>query len=181
MTPEEFRKIIVPEGRRLYSFAFRFMNIREEAEDIVQEVMTKLWENRLKLKEYENLSALATTMTRNMCIDRLRRKKLIPSEENDSQHAISMMTSGDENEFDNLEASALAMRLITLLKEPWKSAVIMRDVEGYSYEEAAEALGTNVSSLRTILSRARKCLREEIEKTYSYGTEKDKGTTRKVL
>ena len=41
MTPEEFRKIVIPEGRRLYALAFRYLNSREEAEDAVQEVMMK--------------------------------------------------------------------------------------------------------------------------------------------
>jgi len=43
MTPEEFRKTILPEGRRLYALAFRYLNSREEAEDAVQEAMMKLW------------------------------------------------------------------------------------------------------------------------------------------
>ena len=46
MTPEEFRKVFLPEGRRLYALAFRYLNDREEAEDVVQEVMMKLWEER---------------------------------------------------------------------------------------------------------------------------------------
>ena len=57
MTPEEFRKVILPEGRRLYALAFRYLNNREEAEDAVQEVMMKLWEERKKAGRYANPAA----------------------------------------------------------------------------------------------------------------------------
>ena len=63
------------------------------------------------------------------------------------------------------------------MKEPGRSAVIMRDIEGYSYEETAEAMGMNVIALRTVMSRARKLIREEMERIYGYGTGKDKRTT----
>ena len=57
--------------------------------------------------------------------------------------------------------------------------VILRDVEGYSYEEAAEVLETNINSLRTTLSRARKYVREELNRIYSYGTGENRGTAQK--
>ena len=64
------------------------------------------------------------------------------------------------------------------MKEPYRSAVILRDIEGYSYEEAAEAMQTSVGTLRTILSRARKSIREEMERIYNYGTGEDKRAAR---
>jgi RNA polymerase sigma-70 factor (ECF subfamily) len=62
------------------------------------------------------------------------------------------------------------------MKEPYRSAVILRDIEGYSYEEAAEVMKTSVGALRTVLSRARKSIREEMERIYNYGTGKDTKT-----
>ena len=75
MTPEEFRKTVLPEGRRLYALAFRFLNNREEAEDAVQEVMMKLWSEKDNKRDYVSVAAWCTTVTRNHCIDQLRRKK----------------------------------------------------------------------------------------------------------
>jgi RNA polymerase sigma-70 factor (ECF subfamily) len=181
MGPEEFRKIILPEGRRLYAFAFRYLNNREDAEDIVQDVMTKLWESRDTLERYQNIQGLTTTMTRNMCIDRLRRNKKLRLEEAEPLEAAEVSVHGGSNFDDSREASVLVVKIIDRLGEPYKSAVILRDVEGYSYEEAAEVLGTNVNALRTTLSRARKYVREELEKIYSYGTGEDKRTAQKLL
>jgi len=64
------------------------------------------------------------------------------------------------------------------MKEPYRSAVILKDMEGYSYEEAAEAMQTNINALRTILSRARKNIREDMERLYNYGTGENKRTAR---
>lgn len=181
MTPEEFRKEIIPEGRRLYYFAFRLLNLREEAEDVVQDVMTKLWEERQRLRDYGNVAAWATTMTRNMCIDRLRKRKTLRIDDRDSQRLNE--TPGEESilKFEREEASMLVIKIISTLSEPYKSAIILRDVEGYSYEEAAEVLNTNVNALRTMLSRARNKVRVKLEKTYRYGTGEGKGIARQVL
>src|SRR5512133_1370254 len=181
MKPEEFRKKVLPEGRRLYAFAFRYLNSREDAEDVVQDVMTKLWETRDTLDRYQNIPALATTVTRNMCIDRLRKQKILRFDEYESAEVTTVPGTGLGMMSESEEASALALEIIQKMDEPYRSVVILRDVEGYSYEEAAEVLETNVNALRTALSRARKYVREELNRIYSYGTGENRGTAQKIL
>jgi RNA polymerase sigma-70 factor (ECF subfamily) len=178
MTPEEFRKVFLPEGRRLYALAFRYLNNREEAEDVVQEVMMKLWEDREHLDRYSNPAAWCTTVTRNCCIDLLRKRKRIIVDE--ISEVRTVMETGHDilSSFENSEAASLVSGIIGRMKEPYRSAVILRDIEGYSYEEAAKAMRTSVSTLRTVLSRARKSIREEMEKIYNYGTGEDKRAAR---
>ncbi len=178
MTPEEFRKVFLPEGRRLYALAFRYLNNREEAEDVVQEVMMKLWEERKKAGSYENPAAWCTTVTRNYCIDLLRRRKRMIQD--DISGVKEAMEAGNDifSQSDGSEAASLVNGIVERMKEPYRSAVILRDIEGYSYEEAAETMQTSVGSLRTILSRARKSIREEMERIYNYGTGEDKRAAR---
>ncbi len=181
MSPEEFRKTVLPEGRRLYALAFRFLNNREEAEDAVQEVMMKLWAERNGKRSYASVAAWCTTVTRNCCIDMLRRRKrwkIVPLAETVTAEE---MRSGNTGADERREAARLITVIVGRMKEPGRSAVIMRDMEGYSYEETAEVLGTNVTALRTVISRARKQVREELERIYGYGTGEDKGTARKVF
>jgi RNA polymerase sigma factor (sigma-70 family) len=168
MTPEEFRKTILPEGRRLYALAFRYLNSREEAEDAVQEAMMKLWEGRDRLDYHANNAAWCTTVTRNCCIDILRKRKKIMFEGMEQAEATVKIESGGNS--DDREAAQLINRIVSRMKEPYRSAVILRDIEGYSYEEAAESLQTSVNTLRTVLSRARKIVREEMKRIYSHGT-----------
>jgi len=176
MSPEEFRKTILPEGRRLYALAFRYLNNREEAEDMVQEVMMKLWVGRNELKHYSSPPAWCTTVTRNSCIDMLRRKRHLRLEEISNAFMMPETGAGLSNNSDNREAAGIIGTIVSRMKEPYRSAVILRDMEGYSYEETAEIMQTNINALRTLLSRARKSIREEMERIYSYGTGKDKGT-----
>ena len=79
---------------------------------------------------------------------------------------------------DDREAVRMVGSIVSRMKEPYRSAVILRDMEGYSYEETAEVMQTNVNALRTVLSRARKNIREEMERIYNYGTGEDKRTAR---
>jgi RNA polymerase sigma-70 factor (ECF subfamily) len=176
MSPEEFRKIILPEGRRLYALAFRYLNNREEAEDMVQEVMMKLWADRNEQKHYASPAAWCTTVTRNSCIDMLRRKRRIRMEEISDAIVIPETGPGLSDNSDNTEAVQMIGTIVSRMKEPYRSAVILRDMEGYSYDETAEIMQTNVNALRTVLSRGRKSIREEMERNYSYGTGRNKGT-----
>ena len=178
MTPEEFRKTVLPEGRRLYALAFRFLNSREEAEDAVQEVMMKLWSERNEKREYASVAAWCTTLTRNLCIDILRKRKLLKL----ADHAAAEEAAAGVTDIiminEQREAAGLISLIISRMNEPAKSAVIMRDLEGYSYEETAKAMGTNVTALRTMISRGRKHIREEMARVYGYGTGEDKRTAR---
>lgn len=170
MTPEEFRLTILPEGRRLYALAFRYLNSREEAEDAVQEAMMKLWEGRDRLDDHANHAAWCMTVTRNCCIDMLRRKKKIRFEEMEHAEASGRNETGDPGNSDSREAVQMIGIIVRRMKEPYRSAVILRDIEGYSYEEAAESMQTSVNTLRTVLSRARRMVREEMNRIYSHGT-----------
>ena len=76
MKSSEFKLLVMPYSSRLYRMAFRLMNNREEAEDIVQEVYVKLWGMRNELDKYNSIEALSIRITRNLCLDHLRRRKV---------------------------------------------------------------------------------------------------------
>ncbi len=76
MKSSEFKLLVMPYSSRLYRMAFRLMNSREEAEDIVQEVYVKLWGMRNELLKYNSIEALCVRITRNLCLDHLRRRKV---------------------------------------------------------------------------------------------------------
>lgn len=178
MTPEEFRMTVLPEGRRLYALAFRFLNSREEAEDAVQEVMMKLWSERNEKRDYSSVAAWCTTLTRNHCIDILRKRRLLRLADPAAAEEAAAGGADIIKMHEQREAAGLISLIISRMNEPVRSAVIMKDLEGYSYEETAEAMGTNVAALRTMISRARKHIREEMTRVYGYGTGEDKRSAR---
>ena len=75
MSRPDFDTLIQQLSRKLYGFAFRILRSQVDAEDVVQEVFIRLWKMGPKLDDYKSVDALATTMTRNYCIDLIRKQK----------------------------------------------------------------------------------------------------------
>ena len=167
MKSTEFRLLVMPYSSRLYRMAFRLMNNREEAEDIVQEVYVKLWGMRNELGKYNSIEALSIRITRNLCLDQLRRRKV----NNDALKAEKYKEAGfSVTPFETLEKkenAELIHTLINALPEPQRSLVHLRHLEGKEYEEIAEMVNMNINAIRVSISRARKQMREMLEKQYS--------------
>jgi RNA polymerase sigma factor (sigma-70 family) len=157
----------MPYSSRLYRMAFRLMNSREEAEDIVQEVYIKLWGMRNTLKNYSSIEALSIRITRNLCLDHLRRKKV----NNDALNAERVNPAGHSvspaHNLEQKEKVEMIHNLIAALPEPQRSLVHLRHLEEKEYEEIAEMVNMNVNAIRVSISRARKQIREMLEKQYS--------------
>jgi len=67
--------------RKLYAFALRVLQNSEESEDVVQEIFVKLWRMRGELGTIRNREAFAMTMTKNLCIDKLKKKRMLSLDE----------------------------------------------------------------------------------------------------
>jgi len=167
MKSSEFKLLVMPYSSRLYRMAFRLMNSREEAEDIVQEVYIKLWGMRNTLKNYNSIEALSIRITRNLCLDNLRRKKV----NNDALKAERVNAIGHSvspaHTLEHKENVEMIHTLIAALPEPQRSLVHLRHLEEKEYEEIAEMVNMNVNAIRVSISRARKQMREMLEKQYS--------------
>ncbi len=163
MTRKEFETDILPLSRTLYRFAFRFLSSKEEAEDAVQEVFLKLWKMRDRLSEYNNIRAFTMTMTRNHCLDRLRKNKMefIDDTRTDDTRTSDMNI---DDRIENMETFRVVMEIINNMPENYRSVIQLRDVDGYEYGEIAEKLKIDINNLRVILSRARKMVREKLKK-----------------
>ena len=154
--------LFIPMSRNLYRCAYRYLSDREEAEDAVQEVYAKLWGMRSDLGKYRSEIALAMTITRNYCLDLLRSKKRRMQRE---YRAESDTREGDTDPQDIIERKeifATVTDAIDKLPEQYRVAVMMRDVEGYDFEEIASELDIKLSTLRVNLSRGRKMVREQL-------------------
>ncbi|MEZ5072005.1 MAG: RNA polymerase sigma factor [Bacteroidales bacterium] len=163
MKSSTFKLLVMPYSDRLYRMAYRLMENREEAEDVVQDVYMKLWTMRRELETYQSIEALAVRITRNQCLDHLRRRKV-------NQQALKtepVTNEPDPNphqELEGKEKKEFIQSLVDRLPEPQRSLVHLRHLEGKEYEEIAEMVNMNVNAIRVSLSRARKQMREMMEK-----------------
>lgn len=157
----------MPYSDRIYRMAYRIMGNREEAEDTVQEVYIKLWGMRKELDKYNSIEALSIRITRNLCLDLLRRRKISLEamkserlkEDNYSETPFSYLEKKEERE--------VVLLLIAALPEPQRSLVHLRHLEEKEYDEIAEMVNMNVNAIRVSISRARKQMREMLEKKYA--------------
>jgi RNA polymerase sigma-70 factor, ECF subfamily len=167
MKSTEFKLLVMPYSSRLYRMAFRLMNSREEAEDIVQEVYVKLWGLRGELSKYNSIEALSIRITRNLCLDHLRRRKVNHDAIKAEQMKPESYSETPSETLEKRENAELVHTLIAALPEPQRSLVHLRHLEGKEYEEIAEMVNMNVNAIRVSISRARKQMREMVEKKYS--------------
>ena len=180
MTRADFNILVQQLSRKMYVFAFRILRSREEAEDAVQEVFIRLWKMGDKLDEYSSIDALATTMTKNYCIDQVRKRNRNPQQELTNQEYRNKSSPSPLEELENRESGEIIFDIIEKMPDMYQGIIRMREVEGLSYEEIAEKTEQTINNLRVILSRARKLIRDEYNK-YQYERRGVKQITGKVL
>ena len=167
MNAIKFEKEVYIIKDKLYRFANRILNNSDEAEDVVQDLLSKFWENRKNLNKYKNIEAYAMQATKNICFDKIRHLKVLDNSHTEIKQTGSLHYSDDVNE--KKEMQELIRKSINNLPEKQKLVMHLRDIEGYSFEEMEKVLNIDIVALRVNLSRARKKVREEILKTVNYG------------
>jgi RNA polymerase sigma-70 factor, ECF subfamily len=159
MNPERFKTEVVPLRDKLFYIALKMLEEQQDAEDAVQEAFLKLWHIRDSLDKYDSIPAFATTVTKNICLDKLRVRGRETSLDEEMYRQ-----AGPDNPHLQLERknSDEIIRLIIDKLPPLQQAIIkMKDIEEYEVEQIAEITGTQIEAVRMNLSRARKKVREE--------------------
>ena len=132
----------------------------DEAEDIAQDVMLRLWQMHDELEQYRSVEALVSLMARHQVRNHQRRK---PSETLDEAIAVSLNTSPHE-ELESKENDEWLSAKLQQLPTTQRTLLYMRQVERRSHEEIARLLGIEITSVSTLLARARRTLLEEIKR-----------------
>lgn len=167
MNQAEFIKVISPFKDKVFRLSRRLLISIEEAEDATQEVLVKLWNNREKLGAYNSVEAMAMTMAKNYCLDRLKSRQA--SEMRIVHSNYTSHDAGLQQQAEDRDSLEWAERIMKQLPEQQRLIVQMRDIEQYEFDEIAKILDMNETAVRVALSRARKTLRDELAKKHSYG------------
>lgn len=145
---------------RILSFAHYSLRVREDAEDVTQEVFIKLWQHWQKI-DHEKLGAWLMRVAHNSVIDHVRKQR--PQQANLDHYAEvedQVGKESDANQFDQQHFKSQLQNAIKSLEDPFRSIVIMRDIQGMSYEEIQGSLELSASQVKVYLHRARRKLRE---------------------
>jgi len=167
MDLQEFKSTVLPAKQKLYRLAVFLLHDREEAEDVLQDVFLKLWTSRHKLQAYASIEAFAMTVTKNLCLDRLKTNKRkrqvdVTGLELRSEEATPYQHSEMADSMSKIQG------LLATLPEQQKLILHLRDVEGCSFEEIEQITDLTVNNIRVILSRARKSIRDGFLKLENY-------------
>ncbi|MEM9531289.1 MAG: sigma-70 family RNA polymerase sigma factor [Pseudomonadota bacterium] len=157
-----FRRLVKKHQSQLFSLAYHLLGQSAEAEDVVQDVLVKLWQHLPEL-EAARVKPWLLRVTRNASLDLLRRRRYSQAYVTETVNAGPQVVS--ESPLERLSSSDLGQRLaeaIRQLDEPYRSLVLLRDVEEMNYREIAEALELSDSQVKVYLHRARRRLRERL-------------------
>jgi RNA polymerase sigma factor (sigma-70 family) len=169
MNLEAFQNRILPAKNKLFRFAFKFLGNEEEAKDVVQEVLIKVWNGREQMSQIENWEAWCMRITRNLSLDRIRsmtRKHTEPIEVSYNLQHESLTP------YETAEARESMQRItqfIADLPDKQRQVMHLRDVEGYSYNEICDILEIDLNQVKVNLFRARNSVREKLTKINAYG------------
>ncbi len=159
MELETFKSTVLPLRDKLLKYSVKLTDDGADAEDIVQEAFLKLWYIRDRLDGYQSVEALSVQVVKNLCLDKLRSKRMDRMPEN--SQSILADTVTPEQLLEQHDAVAIIGRLIQQLPTLQQCIIRMKDVEGHELSEIAQITGTQIESVRVNLSRARKKVREQ--------------------
>ena len=158
MQDKEIMDLILPFKDKLYRFAYRIVGNSFEAEDIVQEILIKVWKKKEQFQLIENKEAWCMTMTRNLSIDKKRARKMKTTSIEDFHH-LRDSTDNPAISMERKETVDHVRSVINSLPEKQASVIHLRDIEGLSYKEIAIAMDLSLDQVKVVLHRARKALK----------------------
>ena len=157
---------VLPIKDKLYRYALRIVGNKMAAEDVIQEVLIKVWQKKEHLKKIENKEAWCMTVTRTLSLDMLRKKKVILDDVDDHRNiSDSQMTPYRALQSD--DTMQIIKDAINELPEAQQQVIHLRDVEGYTYQEIADITGFSNDKVKVYLHRARITLRHKLTSIYA--------------
>jgi len=166
MSLEVFHQRILPMKDKLYRLALRLLLNGHDAEDVVQDVMIRLWSRREEWGQWQSLEAYCMTAVKNGCLDRLRKRQLRPVREEGAMD----VNSHDKDPQEKMIAKETFIQIRKCMDElPQHQQLViqLREVEGFSYNEIAEVLGISLDQVKVNLFRARNAIKKSITQTES--------------
>ncbi len=163
---DRFEILLKPFIPFLYRLAWRFTGTQTDAEDLVQDLLAKLYPRQHELGKIENLRAWLARILYRQYIDHLRMQSRTPVDlantgmEPDEEPGIPVVTEPDQ---EQAQLISQIERLLPRLNDDQRLLLILHDVEGYTLNEIQGMTDTPVGTLKSRLNRARKKLRNLME------------------
>lgn len=155
MTQKEYNVAVDLYADSIYRFALKHVRNDMDARDIVQETFTKVWVRHEEV-DFEKVKSYLFTAAYNTMLDLIKKEK--------RSGDIEMVGERSDNVSLHVDLQEVLHAALDRLPDIQKSVVLLRDYEGYSYDEIAEITGLNESQVKVYIFRARKTLQQYIKR-----------------
>lgn len=169
---EAFEQLVSAYDKRAYNIAYRVMGNEEDAKDMAQEAMLRVYRS---IKDFKGQSSFSTWLYRivtNVCLDELRRRKndkhvsfdsTIQTEDGELHMELSSDKETPETAYERVEQRELIKKAIRELNDEYRSVIVLRDIQGFSYEEISNMLECSLGTVKSRINRARAMLRDKLK------------------
>ncbi len=169
MNLQDFIKEVLPAKNKLYRFALSYLKNEEEAEDVVQDVMVKLWKAKDSVRLYKSMEAWCMTMTKNLSLDRLKSKQYHEQRLPEESILGGSLNNNPYEETALNDTLSQVNGFMEQLPDKQKEVMYLRDVEEYSYKEISDILKIDMNQVKVNLFRARKTVKQKLLKIENHG------------
>ena len=156
MDKSEFNKCVEQYADRLFRFAFASLRNREQAEDVVQESFARIWEKR-KTVDFAKAKSYLFTTAHHAMIDEVRHNQRFASLEE------PMSADAKTAESPYPDVNDILHKALATLPEAQRNALLLRDYEGYSYQEIGDITGMTEAQVKVNIFRARTALKNKLK------------------
>jgi len=158
-----FEELVYRYEKKIVAAARRLCGDFQEGEDLAQETFVKAWRALPGYRGQASFGAWLMAILTNLWKDRFRKKRVpttsidegIEGEERRIPIQMKDDSPGPEDQTETVEVNEVLGRMIEELKPEFKEALILRDIQGFSYEEAAVITGSNLGTVKSRINRAR--------------------------
>lgn len=164
-----FRNDVLPLKDILFRLALRITLSREEAEDVVQDTLIRVWNKRDSWQEIESIEAFSLTICRNLALDRMKRSDADNASLDQAPMERAADTLSPYEQTQQRDSLNLVRQLIDSLPEKQRSCMQLRDIEGKQYREIAQILNISEDQVKVNIFRARQTIKEQFKKYQQYG------------
>lgn len=181
MKDVSFKSDVLPLKDKIFRLALRITLNRQDAEDVVQETLIKIWNKREHWDEIESLEAWGLTIARNLSIDTTRKQeksRTLSLDENASHedkdegtvsNVPQLTTRTPYEQMQERERLQLVRDLMNSLPEKQRTAMQLRDFEGKTYKEVAEIMNISEEQVKVNIFRARQYIKQKYNDISDYG------------
>lgn len=166
---QAFGALLSKHEMRMYNIAYRMMGNSEDAMDMVQEAMIKVYRSLGRFEGSAQLGTWLYRVTTNTCLDELRRRKLRQTVSLDERMEKGAPSPPDhifakpEEAVEQMEKNQALRAAIKKLTPEHQAAIVLRDMQGMTYQQAAKIMDCPIGTMKSRVNRARAALREELK------------------